>query len=124
MFVNNDLASGAWIRWERRRVDRRNLGYRRYQQRGLYSGKQRDFRRHGGECIRSAQESVTSLEFQTTGYVLNSGNSLNLLAPTISTNSGVTATINSVITGNAGLIKNGPGILNLTAVETYKATPR
>ncbi len=71
-----------------------------------------------GTVTLSGPQSVTSLEFQTSGYTI-SGSTLTLTAPTISTNSGVTATISSTIAGAAGLIKNGPGTLNLTSAETY-----
>lgn len=71
-----------------------------------------------GTVTFTAPQSVTSIEFQTTGYTL-SGSMLTLLAPTISTDAGVTATINSPIAGSSGLIKNGPGTLNLQAGSTY-----
>ncbi|HEX4414692.1 MAG TPA: autotransporter-associated beta strand repeat-containing protein, partial [Lacipirellulaceae bacterium] len=71
-----------------------------------------------GTVSFTAPQSVTSLEFQTTGYTL-AGSTLTLLAPTISTAAGVTATINAPIAGSSGLIKNGPGTLNLQSASTY-----
>ncbi len=44
---------------------------------------------------------------------------LTLTAPTISTDAGVTATINAPIAGTSGLIKNGSGTLNLLSASTY-----
>ncbi|HEX3600077.1 MAG TPA: autotransporter-associated beta strand repeat-containing protein [Lacipirellulaceae bacterium] len=71
-----------------------------------------------GTVTFTAPQSVTSLEFQTTGYTL-SGSMLTLSAPTISTDAGVTATINATIAGTSGLIKNGSGTLNLLSANTY-----
>jgi fibronectin-binding autotransporter adhesin len=63
---------------------------------------------------------ANALTFNTTGYAVT-GNTLTLAGttPTITTASGVTATISSVLTGSAGLVKEGTGTLALTAQDTY-----
>ncbi|WP_051885422.1 autotransporter-associated beta strand repeat-containing protein [Lysobacter antibioticus] len=63
---------------------------------------------------------VHNLTFETTGYTL-SGSTLTLggVAPTITTNAGVGATINSVIAGTAGLAKAGAGDLTLNGANTF-----
>jgi fibronectin-binding autotransporter adhesin len=64
----------------------------------------------------------TALQFFTDGYLLNAAGSYALrptgLAP-ITTESGVTATINAPITGSGGLAKEGLGTLVLTGASTY-----
>ncbi|MBZ9822831.1 autotransporter-associated beta strand repeat-containing protein [Mesorhizobium sp. CA4] len=61
-----------------------------------------------------------NLTFETVGYTLN-GNTLTLggAAPTITMGSGVSATINSVIAGTAGLTKSGAGTLILGGANTF-----
>ena len=61
-----------------------------------------------------------NLTFNTTGYVLTGSTlTLNGTTPTISTNTGVTSTINSIIAGSAVLTKTGAGTLVLGGVNTY-----
>jgi len=64
--------------------------------------------------------SAHNLTFGTNGYILN-GSTLTLggVTPTITTNAGVAAGINSVITGTAGLTKAGTGNLALSGVNTF-----
>jgi autotransporter-associated beta strand protein len=64
-----------------------------------------------------------NLTFNTTGYILGGSTlTLNGSTPTISTATGVTATIGSQILGSAGLTKAGDGTLTLTAVNFYTGT--
>ena len=60
----------------------------------------------------SAAQTVNSLSFKTDGYVLTA-QTLTMGGPSISVDPGVTATINSVVAGSAGLVKNGGGTLKL-----------
>jgi autotransporter-associated beta strand protein len=71
-----------------------------------------------GTVTLASPQSVTSLQFKTSGYTV-AGSTLTLNAPTIAVDSGVTATISSTIAGSSGLIKNGPGTLNLASAATY-----
>ncbi len=71
-----------------------------------------------GTVTLASPQSVTSLQFKTNGYGI-AGSTLTLTAPTITTDSGVTATISSTIAGINGLIKNGPGTLNLASAAAY-----
>jgi fibronectin-binding autotransporter adhesin len=66
---------------------------------------------------------VHNLTFAASGYTLT-GNTLTLggATPTITTNAGVNATINSVIAGSAGLTKAGTGGLFLNGVNTFTGT--
>jgi autotransporter-associated beta strand protein len=63
------------------------------------------------------------LQFQTTGYTLTGGTltlgGANQAANTITTDSGVTATISSVIAGSNGMTKAGAGTLILSGANTY-----
>jgi len=52
--------------------------------------------------------------FNTNGYVINGGTlTLSETTPTITTNTGASATVNSLITGSAALVKSGPGTLTI-----------
>ncbi|WP_050028715.1 autotransporter-associated beta strand repeat-containing protein [Verrucomicrobium sp. BvORR034] len=81
----------------------------------------------GGDVTITGGTGVTAngLEFLVDGYIIKSAvlaDSLNLAgtAPTLSVaNLGHTATIQSVITGNSGLVKTGAGRLVLSGVNTY-----
>lgn len=57
--------------------------------------------------------SANSLTFKTTGYTLASGGQLTMTGSYITTDAGVTATINAGLQGSAGLVKTGPGTLVL-----------
>ncbi|MFO0850317.1 MAG: autotransporter-associated beta strand repeat-containing protein [Gemmataceae bacterium] len=60
------------------------------------------------------------VNFTTTGYTLNGGPlTLAGTGGPISTGTGVTATINSVITGSVGLTKSGAGTLIIGTASTY-----
>jgi outer membrane autotransporter protein len=64
----------------------------------------------------------TGMEFMTNGYQIDQGaeGSLNLIgSPTITTESGVTATINAVLAGAGGITKEGVGTLILNGENTY-----
>jgi autotransporter-associated beta strand protein len=72
----------------------------------------------GGAVTLASPQAVTSLQFSANGYTV-AGSTLTLSAPTIAVDSGVTTTISSTIAGSSGLIKNGPGTLNLASAATY-----
>jgi outer membrane autotransporter protein len=62
------------------------------------------------------------LEFMTSGYQINQGaeGSLNLIdSPIITTDAGVTATINAPLAGEGGITKDGAGTLVLNGANTY-----
>lgn len=67
--------------------------------------------------------SAHNLTFETTGYVL-SGSTLTLggVTPTITTNAGVAATINSILAGSNGLAKTGAGQVLLTGINSFSGT--
>ena len=77
----------------------------------------------GTVSIAATGATAHNITFTTTGFKI-SGNTLTLNAatPTISTGTGITATINSVIAGSAGLTKSGVGTLNLGGNNTYSGT--
>ena len=67
----------------------------------------------------------TGMEFMTDGYQIDATTrgSLNLLgSPTITTDSGVTATINATLSGAGGITKEGAGTLILNGENTYLGT--
>jgi autotransporter-associated beta strand protein len=64
-----------------------------------------------------ATRSVNSLAFKTTGYTIQ-GSTVDLAGPTITVDSGA-ATINSILTGSAGLVKAGSGALHLGSSNSY-----
>ena len=74
----------------------------------------------GTVAITAGGVSTGTLQFSTTGYIVNGGQ-LTLGSPgaNIFTSSGVTATINSVVAGTNGLGLYGPGTLNLSALNSY-----
>ena len=74
----------------------------------------------GVAFIAAAGVTAHNLTFNTTGYsILNNTLTLSGTAPTISTGTGVTATVASVIAGSAGLTKAEGGTLTLAAANTY-----
>ena len=66
----------------------------------------------------SAAQSANSLSFKTDGYTII-GSTLTMIGPNITVDAGVTATISSIVAGSAGLVKNGPGTLNLSHANSY-----
>jgi outer membrane autotransporter protein len=67
----------------------------------------------------------TGMEFMTDGYQIDQGveGGLNLIgSPTITTESGVTATINAILDGAGGITKEGLGTLILNGANTYLGT--
>lgn len=99
---NNDGVSGPYIPWSNVAFDD-----------SVFAGT-------AGTVTLGLPINVHNLTFQTTGYTLN-GRTLTLggVAPTITTNPGITATVNSVIAGTVGLIKGGSGDLALNGVNTF-----
>lgn len=71
-----------------------------------------------GTVTLNAAQSVNSLTFKTNGYTLT-GAILNLAGPSIAVDSGVTATVSNILSGTAGLVKNGEGTLNLSGGNSY-----
>src|SRR5439155_1337618 len=71
-----------------------------------------------GTVTLSSAQSVNSLSFKTSGYVL-SGSTLTMSGPAITVDPGVTATINCVIAGTGGVVKNGGGTLQLKTANSY-----
>ncbi|QDU28452.1 Autotransporter-associated beta strand repeat protein [Anatilimnocola aggregata] len=66
--------------------------------------------------------SASAITLKTTGYTLGSS-TLTLTSPaTITTETGVSATISSVVAGSAGLSKVGTGTLTLSGTNTYAGT--
>lgn len=63
---------------------------------------------------------VGGATFNTDGYTITGGTlALSGATPTITTNAGVSATINSPITNSATLVKSGVGTLTFSGAETY-----
>lgn len=63
---------------------------------------------------------VGGATFNTSGYTITGGTlALSGATPTITTNAGVSATINSPITNSATLVKSGAGTLAFSGAETY-----
>ena len=76
-----------------------------------------------GTVTLSGTLNANCLQFLSTGYTLQSGTlALNGTAPTLTTASGVSATIGSTVAGSVGLIKNGVGSLILSAANTFTGT--
>ncbi len=72
-----------------------------------------------GTVTLGAAATVNSLSFKTNGYVVT-GSTLTIGGSgVVTTDSGVTATIGSVIAGTAGLAKMGAGTLTLSGANTY-----
>ncbi|VVD70990.1 autotransporter outer membrane beta-barrel domain-containing protein [Pandoraea fibrosis] len=74
-----------------------------------------------GTVTANGTISVGGATFSTTGYTVTGGTlALTGTAPTITTNTGVSATINSLITGSAPLVKTGGGTLTIgNGANTY-----
>ena len=75
----------------------------------------------GTVALGSAYPTANSLTFTTTGYSI-AGGTLTLAGRSVTTGSGINATISSVIAGSAGLTKLGTGGLTLTGANIYTGT--
>lgn len=71
-----------------------------------------------GTVTIASPQSASNLRFRTTGYTVT-GSTLTMTGPSIVVDAGVSATIGSIIAGSAGLVKNGPGTLNLAINNSY-----
>jgi autotransporter-associated beta strand protein len=71
-----------------------------------------------GTVTLAAAQTANSLAFKSNGYTIT-GSTLTLAGPSITVDNGVTATIGSVVAGNDGLAKNGPGALKLAKGNSY-----
>jgi fibronectin-binding autotransporter adhesin len=73
----------------------------------------------GTVSVAAAGATAHNLSFGITGYTIQD-NTLTLTGsgPTITLNGGLSATIASAITGSAGLVKSGDGVLTLTGWNT------
>jgi len=115
--ANNDVATGAGLggngTW-----DVGAKWYNTTSNSAFVAGSNVVFAGTAGTVTFTTPQTAISLHFKTTGYLV-SGSSLTLAAPTIATDSGVVATINAPISGSNGLIKNGPGTLNLQSAHNY-----
>ncbi|WP_265919827.1 autotransporter outer membrane beta-barrel domain-containing protein [Cupriavidus nantongensis] len=66
---------------------------------------------------------VGGAAFNTNGYTINGGAlALGGTAPEFATNTGVSASVNSSITGSAALVKSGAGTLTFSGAQTYTGT--
>jgi fibronectin-binding autotransporter adhesin len=74
----------------------------------------------GTVSLAAGGVTANDLTFNTTGYLLqNNILTLNGLTPTVTTGTGITATISSQISGASGLVKAGDGLLILTGANNY-----
>ena len=74
----------------------------------------------GTVTLAAGGVTANDLTFQTTGYLIQSNTlTLNGTTPTITTPTGISATINSTISGVNGLVKTGAGTLTLNAANNY-----
>jgi autotransporter-associated beta strand protein len=71
-----------------------------------------------GTVTLAAGQSVHSLTFKTSGYLLTAS-TITLVGSSITVDSGVEASIGSAVAGSAGFAKNGNGTLTLTHANTY-----
>jgi autotransporter-associated beta strand protein len=94
------------------------------------SGNNNSFWRNGVAVFAGTAGTVTvtqpiffaGMEFMTNGYQIDAATrgSLNLIgSPTITTDRGVTATINAALAGAGGITKEGKGTLILNGANTY-----
>ncbi|MBN8460054.1 MAG: autotransporter-associated beta strand repeat-containing protein [Verrucomicrobia bacterium] len=74
----------------------------------------------GTVSLATGGVTANDLTFDTTGYVIQSNTlTLNGTTPTVTTATGVTATINSIVAGSSGLTKTGVGTLVLGGNNTF-----
>jgi autotransporter-associated beta strand protein len=71
-----------------------------------------------GTVTLGSAQTVNSLSFKTTGYTITAS-TLTLGGSAVTVDAGVVATIGSVVAGSVGLVKNGPGTLQLATANTY-----
>ncbi|MGY4500568.1 fibronectin-binding autotransporter adhesin [Bradyrhizobium sp. GM24.11] len=73
-----------------------------------------------GTVTVSGTVAIGGMTFSTSGYILTGGTlALSGTAPVITTNAGVSATINSALTGSPTLVKSGAGTLTLSGAQAY-----
>ena len=74
-----------------------------------------------GTVALTSDVTVNNMLFTTTGYILSGAQTITLngTTPTITTATGVTTTIESVLDGTAGLTKAGAGTLILSGLNIY-----
>lgn len=73
-----------------------------------------------GTVTISGGVTANDLTFNTTGYTVTASTlTLNGTTPTITAGSGISATINSQVSGSAGLLKSGTGTLTLGSANNY-----
>lgn len=100
---SNDGVSGPYSAWNNAALDN-----------AIFGGTT------AGTVTLGAPITVGGLTFERTGYALNGGTlTLGGALPTITTNAGVTATINSILAGTAGLTKAGAGTLVLNGANSF-----
>ena len=74
----------------------------------------------GTVSLAAGGVTANDLTFSSTGYLIQSNTlTLNGTTPTLTTDPGVTATINSLIAAPAGLVKSGDGTLVLGGANAY-----
>lgn len=84
------------------------------------SGNTAAFGGTAGTVTASGTVAVGSMTFSTSGYTITGGTlALSGTEPVIATNAGVSATINSAITGSATLVKSGAGMLTFSGAKAY-----
>ena len=78
------------------------------------------FANTAGTVTLAAGVAANDLTFSSTGYLIQSNSlTLNGTTPTLTTDPGVSATISSVVSGAAGLVKGGSGTLTLSGINNY-----
>ncbi len=115
---NNDVTTGAGMGGSGNWDATSSKWYNGSNNSAFTAGSNVVFAGTAGTVTLTSPQSVTSLQFKTSGYTV-AGSTLTLNAPTIAVDAGVTTTISSTIAGSNGLIKNGPGTLNLASAATY-----
>jgi autotransporter-associated beta strand protein len=115
---NNNLATGAGLGGGGAWDNGGNDWYNGSTNASWAAGSNATFLGAAGTVTLSAPQSASGLHFKTNGYNV-SGATLTLSGPFVTVDAGATATIGSVVSGSAGLVKNGAGTLNLTANNTY-----